>query len=144
MNDRLKFRVWDLDKKEYNQVGFLCSTMNENGIIEINCLKTNEGGYYYKNFVIEQSTGLKDKNGKLVFENDVVDIDSSTVNIFDSRAIVVWEDGSFILQWIPKGAGATSLRKIKNLFKHDVGDIRWWECEVIGNIHQDSHLLGGK
>ena len=140
MNDRLKFRYWSKKSKCWFQSLILetdtCIPCYQDGSdLEDDIL--NE-------IVVEQCTGLKDKNGKLIFENDVIDIDSSTVNIFDSRAIVVWEDGSFMLQWIPKGAGATSLRKIKNLFKHDVGDIRWWECEVIGNIHQDSHLLGGK
>jgi len=123
MNDRLKFRVWDLDKKEYNQVGFLCSTMNENGIIEINCLKTNEGGYYYKNFVIEQSTGLKDKNGKLIFENDVVDIE------YHGKSKVFWNGG-----WRVNGKMSVI----------SFGKSNAKNCKIIGNIHQDSHLLGGK
>lgn len=140
MNDRLKFRVWDLDKKEYNQVGFLYSTMNENGIIEINCLKTNEGGYYYKNFVIEQSTGLKDKNGKLGYHKDFIKNNYGDV---------------FLIEWNSKECAYCLINIIylKSGIELEYA-IRYDSCsidselvkewEVIGNIHQDSHLLGGK
>jgi uncharacterized phage protein (TIGR01671 family) len=83
---------------------------------------------------IEQSTGLKDKNGKLIFENDVV-----------KTSI-----GDFVIKYCEKC-------KQFQLFYDECfacsGDVHWCEfieeldnnsVEVIGNIHQDSQLLGGK
>lgn len=153
MNDRFsfRFRVWD---KEIN--AYLKPVKRELEGVEHDLFITPDGAAFSDlqycinrpdGFIVEQCTGLKDKHGRLIYEGDVITVDSSTININDTQAIVFWDEyeASFNLQWLPQGNGANALKRIKKLYKHGVGDTRWWEVEVVGNIHENAELLeGGK
>ena len=60
--NRFKFRVWDKAEKEYLQEGALIDSRTGFivGYLDADC------------FIVEQCTGLKDRNGKLIYEGDVV------------------------------------------------------------------------
>lgn len=128
-NDRFKFRVWDNKSKEYIEDGFLVSTMNDNGICQINCIKTNTS-YYYSDFIIEQSTDLKDKNGKLIFEGDIIKISLGIFRIEYCNACC-----QFQVFGIEECFACT-------------GDFNWYEfieklkdVEIIGNIRENENLI---
>lgn len=73
-----------------------------------------------------QCTGLKDKNGKLIWENDIV-------NSKNGKAVVVWDRAEWRIKWIKD----TIWRKDLYFWTNDDD----WKCEVIGNIFDNPELL---
>ena len=120
----IKFRAWDpYNKKWLNPAQF--SIRFDTGQIQMNGTAGIIGGC-----VLMQYTGLKDKNGKEIYEGDIV---KHNENIFQ----VKWSDN--LLSWCV-------LRKLNKK------EISWrdgdWlvRCskyiEIIGNIHETPELLG--
>lgn len=98
------------------------------GSVEFEQLNREMSGGY-----IEQYTGLKDKNGKEIYEGDIISFENEK-----AHAGVLWLDGKamFGIKWL--GCG------IEDEFDFDNWDICRGPIEVIGNIHENPELLGGK
>lgn len=106
-----KFRAWDSDNKK----------MLEPFTIESLC----DGGWYdHPKWVVMQYTGLKDKNGKEVYEDDVVQgwelINLDTGIGIDSHEV---ETSTFIVEWDEDVCGwnlygASNFKVIGNKFEN--------------------------
>ena len=78
-----------------------------------------------------QFTGLTDKNGKKIFEGDIV-------QFYGTYALEVYIDkGHTKIRWFD----TVTKSKCSEMFFGDDEDLG--ECEVIGNIHDNPELLGG-
>lgn len=126
MNDRLKFRAWYKPTKQLFEVWcftpeyvYDCDEVNGLGFIPTNPAKLED-------CVLEQCTGLKDKNGRLMFEGDLVKCKLSR-----NPGVIKWDQemGAFRLLIPPKP-----------LFNSSLGDVVEFDFKVVGNIHENPEL----
>ena len=118
MSRVLKFRVWDKNKKCFPIEG------------EIYLFDAIKG--YRKNLIAEQYTGLKDKNGKEIYEGDRIKIEGS-----DTVYTVEYGRGVWVARFGDESGDNICL------FHYVQKDMVLY-AEVIGNIHENKELLGGK
>ena len=93
----IKFRAWDKNKKQMCTVDLICfqDLLNR----ETNYIEGNRpdgtGMVLDGDFELMQFTGLTDKNGKEIYEGDIVK--SNPDGQFDRECEVEWVSGGFIL-----------------------------------------------
>lgn len=87
-----RFRAWDKEFKEMVQVDAL---VFEEQIIKATYKNGNVVKEDLKNYVLMQSTGLFDKNGKEIFEGDIIDYNGR-------NAVVKWHGAyaSFVYMFV--------------------------------------------
>lgn len=122
MEDRFIFRAWDTkneimvydneDKSEDYWDGVVSSKVGM-----VNYLLTSLCGAY----TLMQCTGLKDENGKLIFEGDILQ------DQYGTMFQVLWLDDS----WCVKG----------DILSGDSLSLYNFGCEIIGNIYNEAGIL---
>lgn len=125
MNDRFRFRAWSKEeKKYYYDVEQTYDYMQ--GIMSGSFGELLEDDRY----IIEQCTGIKDCNGKLIYEGDLI---RSVDEIREKQGVVEWRDGNstFSGSWEAVDHRPDGKRKPASyLFSN-----YYWE--VYGNIHEN-------
>jgi len=115
MDRVIKFRVWSAHHKKYFT---LQERANRGDIMpRDNELKITTN---YE-LILEQFTGLLDKNGKEIYEGDIVKHDNFT----SYKGAVLFKNGMFI---------------VNGSVKFSLGDIDLIHIEIIGTIH-DKEML---
>lgn len=125
----IKFRAFSPERNEmiYLSSGYGCIVSLETNGSHWGIFKENgrRGAYMNNNFgdIIMQYTGLHDKNGKKIYEGDIVKSDNECF-------FVVFEDGAFRIKSNKNTFYGTPLRQCiaKNM-------------EAVGNIYENPELL---
>lgn len=121
INNRFLFKAKRIDNGEWVQ-GFYYVFMGKHYIFE-QPFENNNLTHQVDESTICQCTGLRDKNGRLIFENDILKCGSCTV-----------------VHWNEKYASWTLTRK-GWMYDHFFGEAEDPEdCEIVGNIFDDSQL----
>lgn len=125
--DRFKFRVWHNAEQRYlNPKEFV---MDSQGKIIFIALSISD--HKQKDITIEQCTGLKDKNGTLIFEGDVVCYDDTPYNGYATKktGVVIYKKAAFCYKYSDCCGG---------LYQPLVPSDDFWQrkTEIIGNVHE--------
>lgn len=131
-NTRFKFRVWytpiyscedDLKPHYVYDVEQIYDGFTDKGHSELGWVSSFGSLLDNEEYIVEQCTGLKDKNYNLIYEGDIVELDDSV------KAVIEWDndDGCWNIKT------SDTIYTFANLYGN--------ETRVIGNIHQNADLL---
>ena len=129
MIDRFKFRAWNRLTGKYIP-DIQDRDLVEGGLCDDDRFFDNYI-YYDSDFVIEQCTGLQDKNGRLIYEGDIIELTRARRYLNRGDKLLVKYDTDRYCGFGFDGGYALTKKCAEN-------------CIVIGNIHENPGLLEGK
>lgn len=134
MNDRYRFRAWNIKHKIYHYNAE--TTYDGFGGNPVISKQTFYGLLNDDNYIVEQCVGLKDKNDKLIYDNDLIMIGKELYRVaiddFGCRTVIL-DNNPFkeVIEWSDI---------VKTYYFHNRVD----EIEVVGNIRENKDLLENK
>jgi uncharacterized phage protein (TIGR01671 family) len=131
MTKEIKFRAWNIKNKsmidEVLEMGFGCRHYPETWLIGDD-QRTDH-------FELMQYTGLKDKNGKEIYENDLLQYDGYNFKLINKEKIYQVRYDDNLAQYYAYN--------LENSFDTFLVVRAWKESKIIGNIYQNPELLWG-
>ena len=142
-NRIIKFRVWNIEDKCWDNPSIL-EVWNDKGKLEpFQYIKSGKLDPIYtpiENYIIQQFTGLLDKNNKEIYEGDILELKNEE-SYLDS-----YKHSKFIVKW--NGYYLAFFENIQLNIKSYMGDdpYRFIKCfskysQIIGNIFENPDLL---
>ncbi len=124
-----KFRAWDKISKKIFPVTTIDFGQLHVMIEEINGLLCERD---FDEIELMQSTGLKDKNGKEVYDGDIVKftLTDGFSYVVDEYGVVEYKLGDFYI--------------LNGLTEYLISNINTNDIEVVGNIYENPELLEGE
>ena len=129
MNDRFKFRHWD---KQVNKMRYGDIQLGSNGIPFIISPELPMLVQDIEDVITMQCTGLKDKNGKLIYEGDIVKFYFDRDKVI---GVIAWDNEHQVGFYV----NTTDYFKDKYITNYDF--LCGFNYEVIGNIYENKELL---
>lgn len=148
---KILFRAWDIKYKRMSPVAsidfvkdLIYTTWWEDNKKRLKKDETNE----IATLILQQFTGMKDKNGKEIFEGDIVSFKNSGKDLKineESVGVIKYEDGGFYIDPITEG-------KLKygdndpdyfanNFYDYDGRCFSWEELIIIGDMYNNPELF---
>ena len=140
----IEFRVWDSRKKSYfNKKDIAIDNLGNIFVFEV--CDDNDADLWHvrilsdpdnERYILEENTGLTDKNGTDIYECDICSFTSKTGKHIG------------VVEWLDNLAGF-GLRMVKNNFRYtfsglDTMGVNLDTLKVIGNIHENPEFLEEK
>lgn len=130
----LKFRAWNKATKEMHEADDIVSLNFEEKQICVKTLFFGQLSYYdFDDIVLMQSTGLKDKNGKEVFEGDIITNGIEIADIKNHQTLGFYtalDDREYFLS---SGISVEDFEEYADEFSQI--------AKIIGNIYENPELL---
>lgn len=126
-----RYRAWDKIHKTMHEVDDIVSIDFEKKQIYVKTLFFDQLNHYdFDDVVLMQSTGFRDKNGKEIFEGDVLKV----TNLSSWLEVVSFNEDKAMF------VSKETKRKVEETPLYDLFNTDIFEIEIIGNIHTNSEL----
>lgn len=127
-----RFQVWNKATKEVHEADDIITIDFEEKQICVKTLFFGKVSYYdLDDVVLMQSTGFRDKNGKEIFEGDILNIETDEENV---RVEVSWDSKHALFVFESKKYNEKEA--LGELFEDNS-----YPFKIIGNIHTNPELL---
>lgn len=131
----IKFRAWDKELNRFRKP-FECTQL----VIRLSGRVTD--GATIPNIVLNQYTGLKDKNGKEVYEGDIVRMHYFFENYGRTSCYIFEDEDEIVCKLSITPLGVYFENNNMTGYLCDYLEDPSEELEVIGNIYENPDLLG--
>jgi uncharacterized phage protein (TIGR01671 family) len=134
MNNRFKFRVWDVKNKKVLPESYFAILGNGKLIVTLSGYYNDFTNTNQDDYVIQQYTGLTDENDKEIYEGDILMYKTGSIPTTGVIGQVLYEadEGGYIFQWERKGPNQHHINLNCDLA---------FESVIVGNILENPELL---
>ena len=139
----IRFRVWNKEKQKFVGVDDKSILLSEYGSLRTIDRWGNLGSVNKESYKLNFFTGLKDKNGKEIYEGDIIEMQHCK-KCNGLKAIVkrYWDGWWYFTEEETKGRMGEMVSQYVANFDEKFEKLSY--CIIIGNKYEDPELLGGE